>query len=335
MTALRRQPLIATVLTAGLLALTACSSSSSGDDAAAAEDTATTASEDAPETVTITDNHGEIEVPYQPERVVALDNHVYQTLTDWDIDLVAAATSLMGDGIWPNYQDDPDILDVGTHREPDLEQVVAAEPDLIIGGFRFGDYYDDLSAIATTIETEPTDDEEITAGLVRQVTTLGEIFGKQDEAQALAGALKAATAEAADAYNGTDTVLGLITSGGEISYAAPGTGRSVGPVFTSLDLVPAIETEAEDSTHGDDISLEAVASANPDWLIVLDRDGALDTEGYVAAQELIAGSELLQDVTAVQKGQIIYLDANFYLREDIQAYTELFDQITEAFSAAA
>ncbi|MEV7973511.1 ABC transporter substrate-binding protein [Cellulomonas sp. NPDC089187] len=327
MTVLRRPTLIAATLAAGLIALTGCSSSTE-----ASSDSSTSAAA-TPETVTITDNHGEVEVPYQPERVVALDNHVLQTLSDWDVELVAAAKGLMGTGIWPEYQDDEAILDVGTHREPDLEQVIAAEPDLIIGGSRFGDYYDQLSEIATTIETEPQDDELITDGLIRQVTTLGEIFGKQDEAQELTEALETATAEAKDAYDGSSTALGLITSGGEISYAAPGSGRSVGPVFTALDLVPAIETEAEDATHGDDISLEAIAQANPDWLIVLDRDGALDTEGYVAAQELIEGSELLANVTAVQEGQVIYLDPNFYLTEDIQAYTALFEQIRDAFSA--
>lgn len=330
MTALRRPTVIATALIAGLIALTGCSSDT--DSGATADSSAAT--ETTPETVTITDNHGEIEVPYQPERVVALDNHVLQTLSDWDVELVAGAKGLMGTGIWPEYQDDDAVLDVGTHREPDLEQVIAAEPDLIIGGSRFGDYYDQLTEIGTTIETEPRDDELITEGLTRQVTTLGEIFGKQDEAQQLVDALESATASAADAYDGTSTVLGLITSGGEISYAAPGSGRAVGPVFTALDLVPAIETEAEDATHGDDISLEAIAQANPDWLIVLDRDGALDTEGYIAAQDLIEGSELLSEVTAVQQGQVIYLDPNFYLTEDIQSYTALFDQITAAFSGA-
>ncbi len=90
MTAPRRSTVVAATLAAGLLALTGCSSAEpgAGSSSAAAESTD-------PGTVTITDNHGEIEVPYQPERVVALDNHVLQTLSDWDIELVAAAKGLM------------------------------------------------------------------------------------------------------------------------------------------------------------------------------------------------------------------------------------------------
>lgn len=325
-----RRPALALPLVAGLLALTACASGP-----AAGSGDASTATTAAPETVTVTDNHGEIEVPYQPERVVALDNHVFQTLSDWGVELVAAPKPVMGD-LWPEYTDDPEVLDVGSHREPDLEQVLAAEPDLVIGGQRFGSYYTDLlGMVPATIETDPAEDEVITDGLVRQVEVLGQVFGKEDEAAELAQALEDATAAAADAYNGTDTVMGLITSGGEIAYAAPGSGRAVGPVFTALDLVPAIETQAEDTTHGDDISLEAIAQSDPDWLIVLDRDGALDTEGYVAAQELVEGSPLLQDVTAVREGQVIYLDPDFYLTEDIQSYTALFEQIADAFGASA
>ena len=42
------------------------------------------------ETVEITDAHGTIEVPVNPEKVVALDNRTFETLAAWDIDLVAA-----------------------------------------------------------------------------------------------------------------------------------------------------------------------------------------------------------------------------------------------------
>ena len=95
--------------------------------------------------MTITDNHGEVEVPVNPARVVALDNTVLDTLSDWDVELVAAPKGVMGSA-WPEYTDDEEVLDVGNHREPNLEVIVGAQPDLIIGGYRFGDYYDDLKA---------------------------------------------------------------------------------------------------------------------------------------------------------------------------------------------
>lgn len=311
-----------TIAVVGVLALASCASTE------AAEPAATTAS-----TVTVEDNHGSIEVPVNPERLVALDNTTFQTLSDWGIKVVAAPKPLMYD-LWPSLVG-VDVLDVGLHREPDIEAIVEADPDLIIGGYRFSEIYADLTAIQpSTIEINARDGEDHASELKRQVAILGQIFDRGDEAQQIADDFDAAIADATSAYNGTDSVIGLITSGGEISYAAPGDGRGVGTLFPTLGLVPAIEQAAEDTSHGDDISVEAIAAANPEWLVVLDRDGAFNEEGYVPAKELIEGSEALANVPAVQKGQIVYLDPNFYLDESIQAYTALYAAVAEAFGAA-
>lgn len=327
---------VAAVLTAAPLALVLAACGGTADAGAepdAAESTA------AASTVTIEDNHGSVEVPVNPERVVALDNHVFETLASWDVPLVAAPKGIMGEGLWPAYTEDEAVLDIGTHREPNLESIVAAEPDLIIGGYRFSDSYDDIVAQnpdAVVIEIAPREGEEQSDELVRQVEILGEIFDRESEAAAIVADYEQAVADATAAYDGESTVVGLITSGGEISYSAPVTGRSIGTLFPTLGLQPAIEQAAEDTSHGDDISVEAIAAANPDWIVVLDRDGAGVGEGeYRPASELIGGSEALAGVTAVAQDQVIYLDPDFYLTEDIQAYTALYEQVAQAFSDAA
>ncbi|TGO04776.1 siderophore ABC transporter substrate-binding protein [Serinibacter arcticus] len=336
-----------TTATAGLaaLALAACGGADAGTDTGtdAADATSTSgsgegsASSSDAGTVTITDNHGEVEVEVNPERVVALDNHVFETLHAWDVPLVAAPKTIMGD-VWPAYTDDAAVLDVGSHREPNLEAIIEAQPDLIIGGYRFSESYADIKAQnpqAVVIELAPREGEDPEAEMTRQVEILGQIFDREDDAAAIVADYEDSIATAAEAYNGTDTVIGLITSGGEIAYSAPVTGRSIGVLFPTLGLTPAIEQAAEDVSHGDDISVEAIAAANPDWLVVLDRDGSGVGEGeYTSAQQLISGSEALAGVTAVAQNQIVYLDPDFYLTEDIQAYTALYDQIGEAFGAA-
>lgn len=327
---------LAAVLTAAPIALVLAACGGTAD-----AETTDTAGGDATAsgTVTIEDNHGTVEVPVNPQRVVALDNHVFETLASWDVPLVAAPKGIMGDGLWPQYTEDDAVLDVGMHREPNLESIVAAEPDLIIGGYRFSDSYDDIVAQnpdAVVLELHPREGEEQSDELVRQVEALGQIFDREDEAAAIVADHEQAVADAAAAYDGSSTVIGLITSGGEISYSAPVTGRSIGTLFPTLGLVPAIEQAGEDTSHGDDIGVEAIAAANPDWIIVLDRDGAGVGEGeYRPAAELIGGSEALAGVTAVTQEQVVYLDPDFYLTEDIQAYTALYHQIAQAFSAAS
>ncbi len=305
------------------LALAGCSTGAAPETAASA----------APATVTVEDNHGSIEVPVDPERVVALDNTTFQTLSDWGVTLVAAPKPLMYD-LWPDLSGGDEVLDAGLHREPDIEAVLASDPDLIIGGYRFRELYDQLKEIQpATIETSPRDGEDHMSELKRQTAILGQVFDKNDEAAQLSADLDRAVAEAKAAYDPTQTVMGLITSGGKISYAAPGEGRGVGTLFPTLGLTPALERAAEDASHGDDISVEAIAAANPEWLFVLDRDAMFGEDGYVSAKELVEQSEALKNVPAVQKGQIVYLDASFYLDEGIQAYTKLYRSAAEAFAS--
>ncbi|MBK0417793.1 ABC transporter substrate-binding protein [Leucobacter sp. CSA1] len=314
------------------LALTSCASGAPAEEAPAEEQAGT---------VTITDNHGEIEVPVNPEKVVALDNTVFDTLSEWDIELVAAPKDVMG-SVWPEYTDDDAIANVGSHREPDLEAIVAAQPDLIIGGYRFSDAYDQIkeqNPQAAVIEIAPREGEDEVSELKRQTEILGQIFDREEDAEALSTELDEAIAGAKEAYNGTDTVMAVNTSAGQIGYIAPEVGRALGPVFPALGWKPALEVEgATDDHQGDDISVEAIADSNPDWIVALDRDAAFAPEdreaGSAPADELIAGSEALQNVTAVQQDQIVILDPNFYLTEGIHAYTDLFTQLQEAFSAA-
>lgn len=321
---------------AALAALALLAGCASGTGAAAPAETGAAEATTVPAAteVEITDNHGAITVPVAPETVVALDNTVMQTLADWDIALAAVPKGVMGT-VWPKYTDDANVLDVGNHSEPDLEKIVEADPDLVIGGYRFASHYADIKALApVTIEVNPRDGENRVAELARQTEILGQIFAREDDAAALVEALDTAVADAKTNYDGAATVAGLITSGGKINYAAPGEGRGVGTLFDELGLVPAIESSGSTNHQGDEISVEAIAAANPEWLIVLDRDGAFQEDGYVSAKEIIEQSEALQNVPAVQKGQIVYLDNNFYLTEGIQAYTGLYESVAEAFAAA-
>ncbi|MCD1269716.1 ABC transporter substrate-binding protein [Microbacterium sp. MEC084] len=285
--------------------------------------------------VEVEDNTGTHTIELPPTSVVATDNRTFETLADWGVELTAAAVSLMPSTV--AYKDDASIIDLGTHREPDLEAVVAVEPDLIINGQRFAQFHDDFVALApdaTVLELDPREGEPLDAELARQTTVLGEIFGKQDEAAQLVADLEAAIERAAAAYDADQTVMAVTTSGGEIGYIAPGLGRTLGPVFDILGLTPALEVEgASDDHQGDDISVEAIADSNPDWILVMDRDAAVaaDDPAYEPAADILENSEALADVTAVKEGNILYMPADTYTNEGIQTYTEFFDALADAF----
>ena len=326
----RATPVAALSLTAAL-ALSACGGS--GDEPAA--DQAAGAAETT--TVEVEDNNGTQTVTVPPQSVVATDNRTFETLDAWGIELSAAAVALMPDTL--SYTTDDSIIDLGTHNEPDLEAVVAAEPDLIVNGQRFAQYHDDFISLvpdATVLELDPREGQPFDEELKRQTTVLGEVFGKQAEAADLVADFDAAVARAEAAYDEADTVMAVNTSGGDIGYIAPTIGRTLGPVFDILGLTPALEIDdASDDHQGDDISVEAIADSNPDWLLVLDRDAAVsaDDPAYVPAADVLENSQALQGVTAVQESNIVYLPADTYTNDGIQTYTEFFNSFADALEA--
>lgn len=288
-------------------------------------------------TVEITDAHGTIEVPVNPKNVVALDNRTFETLADWEIDLVAVPKDVMPAD--SPYVKDNTVQNVGNHREPNLEIIAAADPELVIVGQRFASYYEDIKKLVPNAavidlnvdvsEEAATPGENLTNGLKDSTIALGQIFDKNDEAEQLVADFDQVIDDTKSAYNGTDTIMSLIVAGGDIGFSAPQTGRVWGPMYEIFDWKSALEVDDATSDHqGDEVSVEAIAQSNPDWLFVLDRDAATsEASDSVPAQDVISNSPALQDTTAVSKEQIIYAPADTYTNESIQTYIELFENI--------
>ncbi|MCP1387899.1 ABC transporter substrate-binding protein [Corynebacterium sp. TA-R-1] len=332
---------------AGSLVLGACSNTEPARDsntptsettAVAEASSETAAVEAAAGTVTVTDNYGEKVVPVPPQRVVALDNRSFELLDNWGIKPVAAARALVPNTI-PGISDDDSIVDIGNHREPNLEAIVAADPDVIVSGQRFMSHDEEIQNLApdaVLLDFEPRDGEDFDKELIRQTLALGEVFGKEQEAEQVVEDFTKAVQRARDAYDPAWTVMALNVSGGEIGYVAPSVGRTWGPLFDLIGLTPALEVEGATENHkGDDISVEAIADSNPNWLLVLDRDAGTKTaEGSPEALSVINDSAALQNVAAIKDGHVYVAPKDTYTNESILTYTEILNQLADAFEAA-
>ncbi|MCA0252097.1 MAG: ABC transporter substrate-binding protein [Actinobacteria bacterium] len=321
------------LLVGAAITLSACAGQPAGESAPAETTPA------APATIQVEDNHGTQTVTVPPTSVVATDNRLFQTLEEWGVKLTAAPIPLIPGDL--AYKTDASIADLGSHGEPDLEAVVAVEPDLIVNGQRFAQFYNDLKGLApqaAIIELDPREGQPFDAELKRQVTVLGEVFGQQEKAAALVADFDASIARVKAAYDPGQKVMAVITSGGEINYAAPGNGRTLGPVFDILGLTPALSVDGSTDHQGDDISVEAIADSNPDWILVMDRDagvgGSAADPNYKPANELLANSEALQNVTAVKEQRIVYMPQYTYVNEGIQTYTTFFNSFADVLEKA-
>ena len=325
------------LLAVSMLVFTACGGNNGGNEAPAPDVT-----EDAPAMVEITDKHGVVSVPVNPKNVVALDNRTFETLSDWGIELAAVPKGVMPAD--SPYVADENVQDIGDHGEPKLEIIAAVEPELVIVGQRFVKYYDEIktlvpNAAVIDLNFDVSKDaaapgENLINGFTDTTLALGQIFEKEAEAQQLVADLNQAIEDAKATYDGEATVMSVVVSGGEIGFSAPRSGRVWGPLYEIFGWAPALVIDNSSSDHkGDDVSVEAIAQSNPDWLFVLDRDAAVSsTTDSTPAWDVIENSPALQNTTAVASGQVVYAPADTYTNESIQTFIELFKDIANSFA---
>lgn len=286
--------------------------------------------------VTVRTSNGSMTVPFKPARVAALDNTSFATLKAFGVKPVAVPKPLLPKEGFEDWKNDSSIADAGSHREPKFEAINAAEPDLIVGGYRFSSHQDKLSKIAKTVDVAPSDDAKggYVNALKTQTETLGKIFGKEDKAREIVAALDKAKNAAAKATHGEKVFL-AVASAGKIDNGASRIGRLAEP----LHLKNVLSAEGQDSTsvhNNSGLAPETVAQLNPDWMILMDRDAAVAKPGQeaVAAKKLVDGMEAWDKTTFRKKDQVIYLPRDFYVTEGAQAYTAAFQQVATAFTKA-
>lgn len=300
------------LLTAGALALTGCAAADAGDSPDADGETISYTWD---RWVNILDEEAEpeyesttVEVPVQPETIVAFEMASVDTIGALGGEVAGAPLESVPEYLTGVLADD--AFSAGTLFEADLIEIEANQPDLIIIGGRSSPLYDDLSAIAPTIDLGITGSYLET--LERNVTLLGQVLGAEDEAAAALDELDAGIEEAKAATASAGDGLGVMVSGGELNAMAP-VGAEAGSsnvrgglIYDVFGVEPAVE-DVESATHGEPISFEFLLEVDPDTLWVIDRDVATgEAEEGAAAQVL--DNAIVQQTTAFTEDAIVYLD---------------------------
>ncbi|MEQ3624230.1 MAG: siderophore ABC transporter substrate-binding protein [Celeribacter sp.] len=277
--------------------------------------------------VTIPTATGEAQITATPETVAIFDLAAVDTVHALGVDIAGIPNSLFLERL-DAVADDATV--VGTLFEPDFEALANLNPDLIIAGGRSSAQVEALSRLAPTLDMTITPE-----GFFDQVrartAAYGEIFGKQAEADALLTQLDDKLATARAAVDGKGDALIILTNGGNISTY--GQGTRFGWLHTALDLPQAVETLDATQTHGESVSFEFIAEADPDWLLVIDRGAAIGQAGEAARATL--DNQLIAGTSAAKNDRIVYLDpAELYVAGGgVAAAMHTLDQITDAFGS--
>lgn len=276
------------------------------------------------EDVTVNTAQGEATVAASPETVVAYDIAAVDTLQSLDIDLAGVPDNLY----IPSLSADGAEA-VGTLFEPDLEALAGIGPDLIVVGSRSAPALDSVSQVAPAIDM--TIGTDLISDAKARIEAYGTIFEKPEEAAALISTLDEKIAALSAAVDDKGTALIIMTNGTKM--AAYGPGSRFGWLHDVTGMSPAMADLDNAENHGNVLTHEAIAEADPDWLFVLDRGAAIGEDGQSAAQTL--ASPLIEGTTAWANDQVVYVPAaELYIGGG--GYSSLLSVIgamTEAFGA--
>lgn len=284
---------LAFVLTLGLLA--ACNKPS-----APAKTPAQTAGNGQETTLTITHELGTATVPANPRKVAVFDMGTLDIINELG---AKAQVAVPNDAItsWlSRYQNGTNI---GGIKEPDLEGLYTFRPDIIFISGRQRAYYPELAKIAPTVYMQ-IDPAHYMAGLEKNVTDLGRIFGREKVAAKKMDAVKKKIADAkAIAANHEARALILLTNDGSMS--AYGKGSRFGLIHDVLGIKEADEN-IKVSIHGQEVSYEYIAKINPDIIYVVDRTAVVGGTKFASAT---LDNALVNRTRAARNGKIVTMDA--------------------------
>ena len=176
---------------------------------------------------------------------------------------------------------------------------------IFIGG-RLASSYDALSEIAPVVYLSTDTEQGVVESVRKNANIIASLFGLEEEVDSLMADFDSRIAALAEFAEGKTAIVGLVTSGGFNVLGNDGRCsmicREVG--FENI----GVDAEIDTATHGNEASFEFVVEKDPDYIFVLDRDAAIQTEGAQLAQEIVE-NELVKGTRAYTDGHIVYLSS--------------------------
>lgn len=250
--------------------------------------------------ITVRTAKGDVVVPSNPDTILVYDLLSLDTLDALGVQLKGKPAKTYVDYI-DNFT--PDAIQIGTSSEPNYEEVVKITPDLFVIGGGSSKLMEPLSEIAQTIDMYVRGVNHVDEMLAR-LSDFGEITGTQKKAAELKIAFETRLGKAKAAVAGKGKTLIVMTNGGKLSTF--GSSSRFGWLFTEVGLVEAIDG-IDAKSHGESISFEFIAEANPDNIVVVDRSAAIGRDSEAAAVTL--DNPLVNGTKAGKDNKMIFLSS--------------------------
>lgn len=254
-----------------VLLLSACGKTTTAVDINKEETTENTGTTKDDKMKKISTVNGEIEIPVNPQRIVA--EEYLGSLIALDVIPVGAPELTINNYY---FKDDlTGVSDTGVYGKPSVENILALSPDLIITAN--GDNYEMLSKIAPTIVIPYGD----LKGVHEELTYFGNLFDKQEEAEAWLLDYDDQIADAkakVDAAIPVDASFSIMEDGGKTTWVyGDNFGRGGQPVYQALGRKPPAKVADEImEKQWAEISEEIIPDYSGDYIIMTSNNRTVE-----------------------------------------------------------
>lgn len=309
-----------TILIAMALAMVACTGEAAVTTVASSTTTTiavtTTTISDASFPVTVDASNGAVEIEEMPDAIVSLSPSATENLF-----AVGAGPQVVAVDDQSNYPEGAPMTDLSGFT-PNLESILAFEPDLVVITFDPGGLIDGLEAVNVPVLLLPS--ATSISDAYNEIEVLGAATGHIGDAAEVVSAMQteidSIVAEIGPAIEGTTIYHEL-----EPTYYSLSSSSYAGELYALLGLIN-IADEADPEGFGyPQLAAEFIVSANPDVVLLADA-------GFGESLQTLENRPGWSEMTAVEEGAVVAVDPDLSSRWTPRSLIFMRD-VAEAISA--
>lgn len=305
---------------AAVLLLSLCLTGCSGRPEAAADSTAA----ETPGTVTFTDDLGREVTVSEANRVAVLIGSFADIwcLAGGKDSLVAAANDT-----WTSFDLglSDQVVNLGSIKEPNVEQLVASEPDLVIAS-------SNTDADVKLLDTFESLEMNVAyfcvsnfSEYLHMLDICTQITGRRDCYEQYGTALQQQIDRAKASCDGSSPTVLYIRATGSSCKVKNSSDNVLGEMLSDLGCINIADSN---SSLLESLSLEAILEIDPQYIFLV-LQGADSTAAEETLEKNLLSNPAWQSLTAVKEGRCFYMDDKLYNLKPNARWGEAYEKLAE------
>lgn len=281
--------------------------------------------QDAPkEGVTFTDDLGREVTVEQPQRVAVLLGSFADIwcLAGGKDTLVAAAHDS-----WTSFDLGlgPEVTDLGAVKEPNLELLLAAQPDLVIASSNTGEQVDLLNAMESSGLQVAYFKVARFEDYLRMLEVCTRLTGAEENYQRYGLDLEEQRRAAMERADGSRPTVLYVRATGSSCKVKNSRDSVLGEMLADMDCVNVADSE---SSLLEQLSMEAILAADPQHIFVV-LQGADPTDAQETLERTLLRDPAWQSLTAVKEGRYHVMDHQLYNLKPNARWGEAYEKLAD------